>query len=564
MGTHEPNHLFTKLFRRNRSEWLSDLSQGPGRLLVLLALIALLTTASAMVIVHSNMKLINNDDLFAPPATVSALNSAANLLMQMVLPGIIILIWWRSARNGTTIAHLQYICTWKDIHDWKRKLSRRDGEEVVLVILATLMVAAMGPSTGYLFQKSISVISFNLLTSKHINFALASRIPDNWIGDAGTNDFESKFTFQLRQWYLVTPITSYQCDGNCTAVVPGAGLVSNCSTIQSALDLLDVRNAGSQVFSINTTRIQDATGAPILRVTASFVSATDHLCVGTVVTETCDVRPSLSDYTLIFSNQSVTMDSSKPVGQPFSYNDDVANHTSGPLDGLKYLGDQYWKTAVIHSFLSSTTQLQPSLTNDSLLASAFSTENNGAAYNGSTVIGNRTVVANCGTIYSNPSQAILHSFDDIMFRCSYASFNASTNASDASKAINAQQILSAAVYKANHVFLAGAVSLVLATLFLLCFLLWKYHDDETGGTTPLDMALIFSSPLLNNSDTHTDVKTVMAALGDQKVKICDGRLQIANRYEEMQHAGLESQMNPSEVEKGEAGISVRVESVPLT
>jgi len=118
MGTHEPNHLFTRLLRRNRSEWLSGLSQGPGRLLVLLALIALLTIASAMVLVQANMQPIDDYDLFKPPATVSALNSAANLLMQMVLPGIIALIWWQSARNGTTIAHLQYICTWKDIHDW--------------------------------------------------------------------------------------------------------------------------------------------------------------------------------------------------------------------------------------------------------------------------------------------------------------------------------------------------------------------------------------------------------------------------------------------------------------
>jgi hypothetical protein len=562
MGTREPNHLLTKILHRSKPEWLSGLSQGPGRVLVLLALIALLTIASAMVIVHADMRQINNYDIFPPPATVSVLNSATNLLMQMALPGIIALIWWRSARNGTTIAHLQFICTWKDIHDWKRKLSRRDGEGVLLVILATLMVAAMGPSTGYLFQKSISVITFDLVKSKHIDFPLASQIPDHWISDPGTNDYGSKFSSQMRQWYLRTPITSYQCDGNCTAVVPGAGLVSDCVTTQSTLDLLDVRDAGSQIFSIDTTRIQDANGASILRVTASFVSATDHLCFGTVVTQTCDLRASLSDYTLIFSNHNVTMDSKRPVGQPFSYNDDMSNYTTGPLDGLKHFGDEYWKTAVIHSFLSSTTQLQPLVSNNSLLAASFLAENNAAAYNGSKVIGNRTVVGSCGSVYFSPIQTILHSFDDIMFRCAYATSNTSTNASDASKAINAQQILSATVYKANHIFLAGAVSLVLATLFLLCFLLWKYHDDEVGGTTPLDMALIFSSPLLN-SDIHTDVKTVMAALGDQKVKICDGRLQIDNQYEEMQHAGLNSPMNPSKVEKGEAGVSVSVESVPL-
>lgn len=75
---------------------------------------------------------------------------------------------------GTSIANLQYICNWKDVLMWKSVFPAiRTGTKVLLVILATVIIAVTTLALEPLLQKTISIGSQDLVTDFSLDFDFA-------------------------------------------------------------------------------------------------------------------------------------------------------------------------------------------------------------------------------------------------------------------------------------------------------------------------------------------------------------------------------------------------------
>lgn len=66
--------------------------------------------------------------------------------------------------------------------------------------------------------------------------------------------------------------------------------------------------------------------------------------------------------------------------------------------------------------------------------------------------------------------------------------------------------------------------------------------QKDRGLEFLDVVPAFSSPLLN-SDTQTNAEAAIFHFGKRRVRIHDGGLQTANRYDDVYFVGLASDSN---------------------
>lgn len=210
---------------------------------------------SIAVVYVSNNRIVGHWIPYAPSIQPSVLlaifSGVSKLTIDLLLSGGITLIWWRSAKHGTTFAELHYIWNKGDTSSisrfWRALLS---STAVGKVVVSTALVAIASLASNPLLQRASHSVVRNAVWIDSWGWNIPEKIPDGWTGavdHSAPADLLASPDLQqtLQDWFSNTTIqnlvpgsgATYGCEGTCNGTASGAGLSVNCIPSHISLDL---------------------------------------------------------------------------------------------------------------------------------------------------------------------------------------------------------------------------------------------------------------------------------------------------------------------------------------
>src|SRR6266480_5447220 len=279
--------------------WRPGLRNTPWLTIGAILLAIACVIASASIIVASNNQPVSSWS--AQPAVLLAIiTSISHFALAFTLSTAKTITWWRNALHGTSISQLYYI--WDPIKHWRSlKSAISSGVDYRKILYATVIVSIANLATAPLFQRASHTRNGFITKNISLDIAMVEQLPTAYIGlvdygHAGNVDVAQAWNIVSQHWkanatILMPPDLKYYCNGRCEGNVGGAGLITNCSSITTTVDLSDPINNGTTVFAVNFTRGEDNDHIPTFTLLTTYSVAVDNnTCVATIVNDTCDVK----------------------------------------------------------------------------------------------------------------------------------------------------------------------------------------------------------------------------------------------------------------------------------
>ena len=499
--------------RLERIPWLAL-----GSLLVVLVCLG----ASISVIVASDSQIVDSWKV-QPAVLLSILTSVSNSALGIAFSSAVVVTWWTSAVDGASLAQLHYI--WDRGEGMSFFSALAAGANARRVVLTASVVVMVKIATNPLLQRATHQRIDQVMTQDVIRLNLAQYIPEDW---TGTNSPQSKVALSiaasavLQDSFNNATIRSldapgYYCDGTCQGNVPGAGIFYSCSSTTESLDLLVAVN-GTLIFAINTTMLQNSTGAPFILLTTVHPSAIDDACTATLTVNACKIETGVIEYPVILRNSTITLDSDElnrdvTILSPYVYPGDlstVSNGSSpGPLHILNdFLGNFLNSSAVVDSAKGYTTE--------TMIADMF--------YQVAPSNYDDFTYTHCSLKWSSPTNYVLNVMQNFMFRAALRASNGTHV-----QTFTAQRTKSTLVFHSVYGYLAAASAITLLVLIIILIMLQGWWVlGRTATLSPLETAKAFCAPLIECDGYDATVDTTLRKIGGTRVKYIDGSMKIYN------------------------------------
>jgi hypothetical protein len=500
--------------------WQPGLRQTPWPAIVLIFTMLACMGASAGIIVGAN-KQITDSWKVGPTVLLALLSSIWNYSLGAVLGISVAITWWRSALRGTTLESLHYI--WNKGAVLNPISALRSSAAARRVVLLAWLVVSVQIANNPLLQRAIRTGAENIVVQDSLTLDIVQRLPDGWLGtveDASTATISGSRNglSTVQQWWNNATIwasspnnASSQCFGSCEGEVQGTGLEFNCSSTFIALDISAQENVGSVIFAINTTLSTDSTGAPILVLTTLYSSAVDNTCIATLNITTCSIEAAVVEYPIVVQNATVALNQQKlyspAVVSKFTSPGDLPTAAkgtgAGPLEALNdFFG--YYLAANVTLLVDSTRNT--SLYTGGLIPDLFFLPD-ASNYNSS-------IFHKCGLEWSSPTEYVLNSMYDFLFR---ASLSASTD--NDSQTFSVQRTSLALIFESNYGYMAAALALMLVASSAVLFQLWGWWElGRQVSLSPLELAKAFRAPVMQKTNEISAVGGILEVTGKTEVR----------------------------------------------
>lgn len=511
--------LVTKNSQSSAPAWQLGFCQIPWPVMILILIMLACMGASAYIIIASDKQMV--DSWKVNPAVLLAFFSSIWGSSLITLQGVgVTVTWWKSALHGTTLESLHYI--WNHGSGLNPLSALRSSVAARKVVLLTWVILLVQVFNNSLLQRSSQIAIENVVVEDDMLLNMNPELPDGWLGlvvngSAGEIIGGRNCISTLQQWFnneqiLSSNETGYQCDGTCEGKVRGTGLDYNCSSTMMALDMLAQKNAGSVLFGINTTMSTNSTGAPILVLTTLYPSAIDNSCIAALNVTTCSIEAAVIEYPIVIQNITITLDMEKlhnttVVSKYISAGDlpTAATYQGvGPLEGLN---DVFGGDLAVSTKLQVTSDGNTSLYIDGGLIGDLFFLPGASNYDAS-------IFHKCGLKWSDPTEYILDSMHDFLFR---TSLSASTNADI--QVFSVQRTYLALIFQSNHGYLAAALAVMLAAVSAVLFQLWGWWElGRQVSLSPLELAKAFGAPVMQCAEENLAVDEILKLTGKTRVQ----------------------------------------------
>ena len=171
--------------------------------------------------------------------------------------------------------------------------------------------------------------------------------------------------------------------------------------------------------------------------------------------------------------------------------------------------------------------------------------------------------------FRDPTPSIISNFNELMFRSGIATANWSNLTSLIDPGLSPKQTIKAQQTKTNNVFKsdlrwwAGAAAFDVLTILIVLpmFSNW-WVLDRHRTLSPLELALVFNTPLLENVHSTAGARGVVHQLGDLRVRfgaVEEEKISLTKSNDDMLGTGLSSE-NTNHISRWRLGIG-RTENV---
>jgi hypothetical protein len=511
--------------------------------------------ASACIITVSDKQTVASWKV-QPTVLLAVLSSVLNLALGTVLSMSVAITWWRSALHGTTLARLHYI--WDRGEGYSFAPALKAGFDARKVALIAAVIAMVKFVNNPLLQRSTHIRSREIATNEVMKMDITQRLPDGWTGTIGNGSaitiVGSRFGLSdVQAWWRNDTIMShnkpgYYCNGTCEGKVQGSGISYNCSSTTEALDLSTPKNDGSIIFAINSTMSKNSTGAPLLLLTTLYSSAVNDSCIATLSVDTCKIEAAVVEYPVTIQNSTVTLNynglQNMAVVSTYISAGDLPtapkNAGAGPLAGLNNFYGYYLYanvTEVFDTYINRSTYSGPSMIADLF----FDPE--ASSYDSHTF-------ARCGLMWSSPTEYVLNSMHDFMFRAALRAGNGTEV-----QTFMAQRTSQALLFHSEYRYLAAALAVMLLALLAVLILLWGWWElGRPVSLSPLETAKAFGAPMMQHVGRNSAVGILkeMEGIG---VKYDEGILLLTERGDVEEVGARDHETQPGE--SGKNGERVR-------
>lgn len=420
------------------------------------------------------------------------------------------------------------------------KASLLSGRHFNLTALATIIVA-LAVIDGPLLQRASTIVTQAVSGETSLKAALAPLLPPGYTakvqsaGDMGafnpsiiTTDFAKVVSDYQKGIPINVGIT--ECSGNCSAVVPAAGINVVCEApvptpfVPNPQDQEDTTmfSVYTQWLLVNCTespgqlcpeQISDD-GVEVIQLTVAYTQ-TNGECDGYLVSTTCNITAAVVEYQVELSGQTITLNNPSPRLNVVALSNErtVQDINSSAIGGL-YLASESlfasnvtWQFEVVTLFTVINLDVFPSQ-----YVKSGDTSDPGCP-------GNIT--------WNDPTDDILTAFNEMMFRSAIRSAgnvtgglnlevpNAANKTFTSQSTVNATQSLTHNIFLTNFTYLVGAAAVMtLAILVVIPTFYGFWHLGRSISLDPIEIAKAFDAPILggaaalSNADIDLLVKTV--------------------------------------------------------
>jgi len=529
----------------NASAWRPGFRQTPWTAMVSVLMMLACMGACAGIIIASNKQIVATWKI-APAVLLALLSSIWSYSLGVVLGISVAITWWRTALSGTTIESLHYI--WDQGAGLKPISALRASVDARKVTLLAWLVVSVQIVNNPLLQRSTRTKVENVVIKDTMMLDMTPQLPDGWLGSiqnasSATIIGSRNGVSGIQKWWWNETIlthneTGYQCDGTCEGKVQGTGIDYTCTSTEMALDLSADENIGAVIFAINTTLSENSTGAPILVLETLYASAINNSCMATITVDTCSIEAAIVEYPIVIQNTTVTLDTEKlnnmTVVSKYVSAGDLPTATqgqgAGPLEGLNdFFG--YYLAANITLLIDPSRN--ESIYSGGLIADLFFITD-ASNYDDS-------IFHKCGLEWSSPTEYVLDSMQDFLFR---SSLLAST-AADA-QTFGVQRTYQALIFQSNYYYLAAALAVMLVALLAVLFLLWGWWELGRRVTlSPLETAKAFGAPTMRQVGENSAVAGILKLTGKMRVKY-DSEIGVVSRIQEVRNEEGSEEHNEEE------------------
>jgi hypothetical protein len=449
-----------------------------------------------------------------PAVLLAILAALSNVALGIAFSEAVVVTWWTSATNGASLEELHYIWDKGLTNFWAALAAGPTAGKVARTMLALIIIKV---ATGPLLQRATRQEIKEMVTEDTIKLNVTQQLPRGWIGSVNTNSsiVGSGNSVQVTSdWWHKATISSPRsyCDGTCEGNVPGAGITYNCSSTTRALDLFT--GYGADLFAINTTMSQNSTGAPFLLLTTLYSSAVDDSCTATLTVDTCEIEAAIIEYPVTLQNSTVTLNSDKLGGTRVrsTYTDrgdlPTAKRGSpaGVLRGLNHFSS---------NFNTRTWSLGPSTFQGEVIGQMF-LQTDPKLYTYFTY-------QNCALKWSSPTDYVLNSMQDFMFRAALRAANDTD-----SQTFSVRRAKRRLVFHSVYGYLAAASTTTLfGTFFVLITLQGRWSLGRAVSLSPLETATAFCAPLMERVRyNNITIDGILEDIGQTRVKYVDGLMVV--------------------------------------
>ncbi|QKX58220.1 uncharacterized protein TRUGW13939_05341 [Talaromyces rugulosus] len=486
----------------------------PALLLTLIALVCM--TAMAAIVVISNNKPVASWAI-GPAVLLAFFSSVWSGSLTMLLTMSIAVIWWRAARQGSSLESLH--CIWNKGLGLRYISSLRTNSAACWAVLLSWLVIVAQIAHNPLLQRSTRTAVHQTTASDDLTLSVASKIPDGWIGSVQDASIGRIVTYPnstsvIRDWWLNATIQTpgSRCNGTCKGRVLGSGIDYTCYSTTSTLDLTALENAGLFIFGINTMMTTDSTGSPVLNLSTLFSSHVDENCTATLNSWNCSVQAATVEYPFIVENDTISLDTENlyppVVVEPYVSDGDKSTATrgqgAGPLLGLQDF---------MHDVLDTNVSLvidqsrNVSLHTGLLISDIFAQLNN-SAYS-------PAVIGKCRLQWADPTQYALTAMQAYLFRSSISAAHTNENP----QTCPVERTSSVLIFQSNFRFLLGALSVM--TLAVICVLaqFWNWWQLGRRVTlSPIEVANAFGALRTNRRNDLCMIDDILKVAGETTVR----------------------------------------------
>lgn len=507
---------------------------------VLLALLGVLICVSLYIIV-----LVLSDGAIQgswrvePTVSLAILAPLSNIMLQYGLSQGVVVGWWSLALRGTDVNTLHH--RWA--HGTSVLAAAASGRRFDKLAAAKMLVAtafAVNPllqraskTVGIVVQKNATVpfqLATNQASFSAVNFTSAATD-----GFSDPVQLTSVMVAVMRDYTNRAAIQNPfgNCTGNCTGTVRAAGIVANCSSAINNNFTIKWDNGGGSnmaVFGAGTNVMNYQTGTNFT-LSTSWVQTTARTdgvseygsqlggagtvlptelqdCDGTSWNKTCSLQHAVLEYPILMTGSTITIltgsgdlrtISTEPNGEVGGEPDServftglsiAANSITSSSSSIEAAGPHGWSFYTAGPLTSFYLQSRE--------------------------------VNTCQMDFTDPTEDILSSLNEIMFRISLAAFNSSALSSSKSTNYTLSRQVAEIHYESHYAYLVAAtvISLVACASLLPTFdKFWTL--GRPMSLSPIEVAKAFNAPVLQShapGASNMPVQRLLSVVGSAQVQ----------------------------------------------
>jgi hypothetical protein len=515
----------------------------------LCTILLLLALSVGCIIASITILLISHQDpikswKFQPSVLLSFLSGVYAAALSGLFTTGIAITWWRSIRHGSTLKQLHFISAGGNAVDIVPAFLAGSGARRVALVALVVLITNL--TIGPLTQRATSLRSHDISKNIVMSMQLAQQIPDGWFGtrqgflNRGLRVAQGTF---LNSSLTTSTAAGYYCPANstCSGAVPAAGINFECATTTEVVDLLDIDNQGSTVFSIDFTYYQgseiftleetllntvNSYDRPMLSMATKYIDSVDGTCAGTLRTDICNITAAIVRYPILIRDNTFTLDLLQLVKQPDIISNDTSttdqdptNEEWGSLLSIVQVFSIAYRSKVV---LANGTQgsVLWELTKEAYRSPIWPTMFMDASVDAESSNYSSTVREKCPMVWSSPTLPLISYMYDIMFRAAYAV--PTTNTSDTAQSfLQTFPVLSKGSelwHVTDFRFLVASIAAMILGLLAAISLLWGWWQlDRYVSLSPLETGKALGAPIFAAAgDTH-EVNGILKKVGQEKV-----------------------------------------------